>query len=349
MNRKKPQKKKVKKVVKKEVMDDFQPLVSVVLPFYNAPHLQEAIESILDQTYANFELLLIDNGSFDHSAEVAQTYARHAKVRLLNEPEKGVVFAANKGIAQANGDLIARMDADDISNPERLERQVEMFRNKPALSVVSGLVEYLGSPQNEGFLTYVDWLNSVKTTTDIWFNQFVEFPLANPSLMIRKEVFTQYGGYQEGDFPEDYEFFLRLQCAGVEMDKVDEVVLSWRDIPSRLTRTDSRYSQDAFFKVKAKYLALWLSAHNAFHPDIFIWGAGRLSRRRSEYLLNEGVNVVKYIDLKESDRVLHYTSIPAPSEAFVVSYVGNRGVRSKIRNFLDQQGYKEGANYIMAS
>ena len=329
--------------------DDSQPLVSVILPFFNAPFLKEAIESILRQSYSSYELILIDNGSSDQSKEIAKSYAEVEKIRLVSEPQRGVVYAANRGVAEARGTFIARMDADDVSKSNRLEEQVNMLLSDSSLGVVSGLVEYKGSSANEGFIQYVDWLNSILSAKDIYLNQFVEFPLANPTLMFRKSLFEEHGGYKEGDFPEDYEFFLSLQAANVQMSKVNETVIEWRDTETRLTRTDPRYSQDAFFRIKAQYLAKWLSKHNPLHPKVYIWGAGRLSRRRSDYLLEEGIEVAKYVDLKESERTMHYESLPGSAEAFVVSYVGNRGARDEIRSFLNNQGFQEGINYIVAS
>lgn len=121
------------------------------------------------------------------------------------------------------------------------------------------------------------------------------------------------------------------------------------DTPNRLTRTDDRYSHDAFYKVKAKYLAHWLADHNPHHPKVYLWGGGRVSRRRSDYLVAHGIEVVQYIDVKPKANALFYENIPAADEAFIVSYVANRGVRDQIRNFLLGKRYQEGLNFIMAS
>ena len=330
-------------------MGDSHPLVSVILPFYNSPFLKESVESILAQSYSNFELILIDNGSTDSSTKTANSFSQDPRVQIVQETKRGVVHAANKGIEIAKGELIARMDSDDIAHSNRLEKQVEFFNENPKVDVVSSLIDYLGPEDNEGFIHYVKWLNSIRTSDEIYLNQFVEFPLANPSIAFKKEVFERFGVYKEGDFPEDYELFLRLLAGGARMGKVPETVLTWRDSESRLTRTDDKYSQEAFFKIKAKYLAKWLSKYNPFHPDVYLWGAGRLSRRRSDYLIAEGINVVKYIDLKESDQVIHYKDIPDASKTFIVSYVANRGARDEIRTFLNDNGYSEGQNYILAS
>ncbi|MEP0984928.1 glycosyltransferase [Ekhidna sp.] len=326
-----------------------QPLVSVILPFHNAPFLKESVQSILNQSYSNFELILIDNASTDNSSAVAKSFEHISNVQLLREPKKGVVFASNTGMQSAKGSLIARMDADDIANPNRLKWQLEAFEIEPSLGLVSGLVEYMGPKENEGFRHYVNWLNDIQTEDEIRINQFVEFPIANPTIMIRKEVVEQFGMYEEGEFPEDYEFFLRLQSHGVKMKKVNKVILKWRDLETRLTRMDNRYAQDSFFRIKAKYLAQWLEKNNSFHPKVYLWGAGRLSRRRSEYVIEEGVQAVKFIDVKAGNHTIHYSDVPEKDEAFIVSYVGNRGARDEIRDFLNGRGYKEGINYIIAS
>ncbi|MEQ6168909.1 glycosyltransferase family 2 protein [Ekhidna sp. MALMAid0563] len=325
------------------------PLVSVVLPFYNAPFLKEAIESILHQSFQNFELVLVNNASTDESAEVAKSFASHDRVILIHEEQRGVAHAANAGIRASKGQFIARMDADDIAFPERLKQQVEMLEAEDDLGVASGLVEYLGPAENKGFIHYVNWLNTITEADEITLNQFVEFPIANPTTMIRKPLFDSYGMFEDNEFPEDYAFFLRLQSHGVKMKKVDQPVLKWRDTENRLTRTDKRYTQDAFFSAKAVYLSKWLKNHNPFHPQVWVWGAGRVSRRRSDYLKKEGITIAGYIDVKEGEGIRHYDNLPDKEEAFVVSYVFNRGARDEIRSFLIEKGYEEGEHFILAS
>ena len=195
------------------------PLVSVVLPFYNAPFLKEAIDSILQQSYQHFELILVNNGSTDESVELARSY-ENDQISLINEEKRGVVHAANAGIRQARGTFIARMDADDIAYPHRLKHQVEMLLSNEKVDVASGLVEYLGPPENAGFIHYVNWLNEITEPEEIYINQFVEFPIANPTMMIRKSLFDQHGMFSDGDFPEDYEFLsiLLAECFQCKLD-----------------------------------------------------------------------------------------------------------------------------------
>jgi len=325
------------------------PLVSVILPFYKSPNLRRAIESILAQTYPHFELLLINNNSPMDVLQVAEKYLKDSRVVIMHEPRQGVVFAMNRGISYAKGSFIVRMDSDDTSYADRLELQLAAFVDDPALEVVSGLVTYEGPEQHQGFRVYVDWLNTVRSPEEIRLNQFVEFPLVNPSLMVRKSVFETHGLFEDGDFPEDYELFLRLQQSGVKMAKVSTPVLKWMDSNERLTRTDPRYAVDAFFKIKARYLANWLEKNIPHHPHILVWGAGRLSRKRSSYLLQYGIEIEGYIDVKKQKGIIHYQDVANHLPSFIVSYVTNRGARDQIRTFLVSMGLEEGKQFILAS
>ena len=123
------------------------PLISVCMPVYNAKrYLGEAVESILSQTFRDFEFLIIDDGSTDRSLAILQRYAaQDARIRLSSEPNAGYVVRLNEMLHQARGDLIARMDADDVALPERFARQVEFLRSHPEVDVVGGAHENIDS------------------------------------------------------------------------------------------------------------------------------------------------------------------------------------------------------------
>ncbi len=325
--------------------------VSVILPFRNAEStLQAAIQCILNQTFTNLELILVDNASTDDSSKIAGSFA-DPRIRIIHETEIGVVHAANAGLRSAKGKYIARMDADDLSSPDRLQKQVDELDDDPELGVVSGLVEPMTQP-SEGFRNYLDWINGVITPAQIYLNQFVEYPIVNPSIMFRSELVDKFGEYRQGDFPEDYEFFLRLISEGVKMRKVDEAVLQWNDLPSRLTRTSAAYSEEAFNRIKSKYLVKWLKTNNPHHPKVWVWGAGKQARRKSSELRTHGAEIQGYIDVSEKERsgklpVIHFSELGSP-DRFIVSYVSNWGARNEIRSFLSDKGWLDGKDFILA-
>lgn len=337
------------------------PRISVILPAYNAAStLTRAIDSIRTQTWTDWELLVIDDGSTDDTATVlANAVAHDPRIRALARPHSGIVNALNAGLAVARGEFIARMDADDESHPDRFADQVALLEQSPDLGLASCLVEFGGNRNlHAGYALHVDWINSLVNVGEILLNRFVESPLAHPSVMFRKELLEKHGGYCVGDFPEDYELWLRWLDAGVRMEKCPRVLLRWTDPPSRLSRTDPRYSPDAFFRLKAAWIAR--AVHRAAAGRrLWVWGAGRPTRKRAAALENHGVEIAGYIDIDAKKTtpalggrgapVVHASSLPAREDAFILGYVSSRGARYLIRTALVAAGFREGADFLMCA
>lgn len=338
-----------------------KPAVSVILPVRNgADTLDAALDSILNQTDPDFELIAVDDGSTDDTPGIlAVRQARDRRIRIhTHRRSRGIVRALNAGLARASGDLIARMDADDVSHPDRLCLQRQYLAGNSGIGLVGTRVVFGGDRETHaGYAAYVDWTNSVLTTRDISVNRFVESPFAHPSVMFRKALVDRYGAYSEGQFPEDYELWLRWLAAGVRMAKIPGFLLTWNDPPDRLSRTDDRYSFRAFYRCKAEYLAQWLAQENRFHPRILIWGAGRETRKRAEFLTEHGIEIVAYVDIdpRKIGNVVHgrpvlsEEEIPKPGTCFVVSYVASRGAREDIRGRLRRAGHSEKKDFIMGA
>lgn len=337
-----------------------RPRISVVMPVYNAGGtLQAAIESILEQTEERWELIVVDDGSDDGSADIIRRYARRdPRVRPRFEPHRGIVAALNAGLGHARAPYIARMDADDRSAPERLDRQLRYLEAHPGTGLVACRVQHQGDEKaTAGYARYVRWINGLTGPRQISINRFIESPLAHPSVLFRRELVEQYGGYRPGPFPEDYELWLRWLHHGVRMAKVPQTLLQWHDTPGRLSRTGDRYSAEAFYRLKARYLARWLRAGNPHHPRVVTWGAGRTSRRRAALLEEHGIRITHHIDVdphKIGQRihgrpVWSPDDIPASGRHFIVSYVGLHGVNAEIQAHLESRGYRLGRHFIFAA
>ena len=327
------------------------PEVSVILPYFNAElTLQRAISSILEQSFTHFGLLLINNNSTDKSADIARQAAQNdSRIILLDEKIPGVANAMNCGLKNARGRFISRMDADDVAHPEKLQKQYDYLENNPIIDFLGSEVEYVPHiAENKGFRRFVDWANSFHTPEEVALKQFIEIPVVNPTIFFRRQLFEKYGGCHDGNFPEDYEMQLRYLSHGAKMAKLPEKLLEWHDYSTRLTRTDERYSSEAFFQTKAFYFKQWSEQHNPFHPNIWIWGAGRKTRQRSTFLQEHGLNIEGYIDIKKTKPdTLFYKELPQPGQLFIVSMVTNTGAGEKIREFLIQRNYAEGKDFIL--
>ncbi len=334
------------------------PRVSVLLPAFNAlATLPRAVAAIRAQTFAGWELLVVDDGSTDGTAEwLRAEAAREPRLKVISPPHAGIVTALNRGLAEAHGEFIARMDADDESLPERLAEQVAFLDARADVGVVGSLVEFAGNrAASAGYALHVDWLNSVVTPEQIALNRFVESPFAHPSVMFRRALVARHGGYRAGEFPEDYELWLRWLEAGVRMVKVPRVLLRWHDQPDRLSRTDRRYGVEAFYRLKAEYLARWLRANVSTTRQLLVWGAGRATRKRVKLLEAQGVVVTAYVDIDPDkhgrSRAGHLVLAPEqiPPGAFHLGYVGKRGAREWCRNFLEQRNCVEGRDFLFAA
>ena len=333
------------------------PTVSVLMPCYNAAGtLEAALDSLANQTFTNFEVLAVDDGSHDATPAILAAWSqRDPRFRLLQQPHAGIIAALQRGLAACRTPYVARMDTDDLARPERLARQVAYLHAHPHAAVVGCLVQ--GFPPDEvrtGFRLYLDWLNNLTTNAAIRREIFVESPLVHPSVLFRRADVQAVGGYQDHGWAEDYDLWLRLYIAGAQFGKVPEVLLDWREHPQRLTRTDKRYSLENFLRAKAHYLARGpLQDRDA----VIVWGAGMMGRRLSKHLLRHNVPLVAFVDVdpKKIGSLRRNRPIMAPADLpdwwaryehpVVLAAVGARGARRLIRQQLNAFGLQEGRDW----
>ena len=327
--------------------------VSILMPVFNAEStLHECLRSIFSQTLPNFELIAIDDGSTDNSVGVLKSYD-DPRVRVFHNGQKGIVPALNMGLQLCRSDLVARMDADDVMAASRLAKQFELMQAQPSITLCATRARKF--PEQDikaGFVEYMRWQNACLSQQDINDQIYIESPFVHPSVMFRKQRVLDLGAYRDGEFPEDYELWLRLFQAGESMIKLDEVLLDWRESDNRLSRTSSRYSAAAFEKLRAEYLARDPRLQNR---QIVFWGAGRKTRQRSRYLIDNGITPSAWIDIdsKKTGNEYHGAKTHMPDwlrqidhRPFVLNYVRNHGAREKCRQFLDDCNYVMGIDYL---
>lgn len=210
------------------------PRVSVLMAVYNtAAYLAPAIESILHQTYEDFELIVIDDGSTDDSARIAENYAaKDARIRLIRQPNAGVGAATNRGLSASRGEYVAIMDSDDISEPERLACQVEYLDAHPDIAAV-GTQWLMIQPDDQ-----VAGADMQPTSTEaVAMLMYAYFSVHHPTAMIRRAAMSSVGGYREDRacIVPDYDLFMRMQQAGYGFANLPEVLFRWRLNPGGIT------------------------------------------------------------------------------------------------------------------
>lgn len=201
------------------------PLVSVLMPVYNGElYLQEAMESILDQTFREFEFIIINDGSTDYTGEIVQSYA-DPRIRCFeNEQNMGVARSRNRALSLAQSPYIAVMDADDVSLPERLAKQVDFLDAHPEVGVLGSLVQVIDGDGNKSHTLRPPAEHGV-----LRWSLCFGGPIAHPTVMMRREVVERVGGYNSDLVTaEDYDLWRRL--SGVtRLFNLQDVLLYLRD------------------------------------------------------------------------------------------------------------------------
>lgn len=306
------------------------PAVSVLLPVFNAAAtLARAARSILDGTFDDVELLILDDGSTDGSAEVAEEL-NDPRVGVHRFAHRGLVATLNDGVRLARGPRIARMDADDVAMPDRLAAQVEVEAD-----VVGSQVRIVDEAGNlvSSMQRYQQWINEHVDHASIAAMRFVESPLVHPTVLAKRAVFEL--GYRDGDFPEDYDLWLRAIAAGFHVKKVAQPLLDWHESASRLTRTDKRYSPEAFDRCRRMHL---LEGPLRSVKTVDLWGAGQTGKPWLRWLQAQGIAVRYVYDINPRQigerihgvRVLHPDDMPQADGVRLIIAVGAAGARELI-------------------
>lgn len=362
-----------------------KPGVSVILPFFRPGRkLEDAIKSITDQTFPDWELILVNNNACEVSSSIARRWKeRDQRIKIFHETVQSVASAMNRGLRHARADLIARMDADDISLPLRLQKQVDhMSRHRQIGAVASQSIFNTDVVKSKGFSLYVDWQNRLITHEEHFLSRFVESPLAQPTIMFRKKLIDLYGCYNTGDLPEDYELWLRWFEKGVRFYKIPEPLVQWNDHSERLTRTHTNYSPDSFMRIRYEYLARWLRKHIAVEntgtgkkemltnekiredtnpaeeqPEIsrkkiIVCGSSRNITRKAKILSDLGVKIFGFTDVITSNRpdinFIPYSKLTDPKKYFILNLISKRGVGNAIRDHFLGLGFVEGRDLLLA-
>jgi glycosyltransferase involved in cell wall biosynthesis len=330
----------------------------VLLPVRDAaPWLRACLGSVLSQQLAGgFELLALDHGSQDGSAEILRRAALgDSRLRVLGMAQAPSLPALlQEGLKLCRAPYVARMDADDRSLPGRLQGQAELLDGDARLGLVGCGFRMIADkgPLSPGYEAYAAWANGVATASDILRELFVECPLPHPSWMLRREAALAVGGYWDDGLPEDYHLLLRLARAGWGLAKASGILFEWRDHSARHSRHHPRYGRQAFFKLKARFIQAMLCQGR---PCV-VYGAGERARILVRALKEAGAQVAFGICLDSMPAtrmhgapVLKVSQAPAHLPGPLLACVGDAAAKPEIRAWAASRGMVEGSDWWMVS
>lgn len=210
------------------------PLLSVIIPTYNhARFLPQAVKSVFDQTYQNFEIIVVDDGSTDNTRETAQNYSKDCRFRYIYQENRGLAASRNTGLRTVQGEYVAFLDADDVFLPRKLEIQLDWFETHPSCGMVfSGF--YFMNDQGELIRAHEPWLDvPTLEVKDLLFGN----PTSVHAVLVKKQWLDRVGGFDETlRRIEDWDIWLRVVHAGCKVEWVKEIVCGYRLSPGQMTK-----------------------------------------------------------------------------------------------------------------
>lgn len=269
-------------------------LVSIIMPVYNkAEHIRESIQSILAQTYQNFELIVVDDGSTDDSVNMIKE-VRDRRLRLIELKENhGVSYATNIAVDVARGLYILRMDADDLSYPQRLEKQLA-FALKHKADVVGCRFEVFSEDENlpPGLIRYQNYSNSVVTPEDIVSNFTVMPTVTQGTMLVKKEILKQFPYNTKYITAEDYEQLGRILKAKKAVYKLPEVLYRYRYVKNSLSNTYGNKGVIYGIRIKLDFIYDYYKVAEREEKNFFIWGTREFAGYLEEELRKDKYHAV---------------------------------------------------------
>jgi glycosyltransferase involved in cell wall biosynthesis len=258
--------------------------VSIVIPAKNtAKFLPECLESIISQSYSNWEALVVDDGSTDNSVQIVSDFAKKDhRIRLLTNSGTGIIDALKTAYAVANGKLITRMDSDDIMTSDKLLKMSTMLKTYGKGHVALGLVKYFSKEGlKDGYKRYEKWLNRLTKKGGNFNEIYKECVIPSPCWMVYTSDFERCEGFKPNIYPEDYDLAFRFFKYGLKCIPSNEVFHHWRDYAIRTSRTSEHYAENSFLELKLHYFM-----ELSYDPSktLIIWGAGTKGKKMAKLL-----------------------------------------------------------------
>ncbi|MEH6536042.1 MAG: glycosyltransferase family 2 protein [Psychroserpens sp.] len=273
-----------------------KPLISILTPFQNtAQYLPECIESIINQSYPHWELLIVDDHSTDKSHDIVLAFAdKDKRIKLLKNTGTGIIDALRLAFSKSQGNYITRMDSDDIMHSEKLEVMLKDLQTHGKQHIALGLVKYFNANGiGDGYAKYESWLNGLTRKGQNYSEIYKECVIPSPCWMLHRDDFLACGAFTPNRYPEDYDLTFRFYTKNMKCIPSQNLLHYWRDYSTRASRTHEHYAENHFLELKVDYF-LELN-YNPLRP-LTIWGAGKKGKKVAQLLKRKQVPFIWICD-----------------------------------------------------
>ncbi len=329
------------------------PKVSICIPFKDTAHfLPECLDSILNQTYQNWEVIAVNDHSRDTSFEFLSSYAqKDDRIKVFNNEGKGIIPALRTAYSQSIGEFITRMDSDDIMKPNRLEFMVKSLLKSGKGHVAVGQVKYFSDRGiSNGYERYETWLNQLTANGTNYSEIYKECAIPSPCWMVHREDFEACGGFLPDRYPEDYDLTFRFYEKGLKIIPCNEVLHLWRDYDTRTSRTHVHYAQNYFLDIKLHY---FLKLDFDSNRPLVVWGAGFKGKTIAKKLKKQKIYFTWLCDNPNKigkkiygKQLVHFESLKSLSNPQSIVTVANEDAQQEIKGFLSGLGQQPMHDYF---
>ncbi len=314
-----------------------------------ASFLIETIQSIQTQSFQDWELIIVNDHSTDKGPSLAKQEAnKDYRILYFENGENGIIPALTLALEKASGTYISRMDADDIMPPRRLSTMIEAISQAPSKTIVTGLVKYFSEKEiSDGYKKYEKWINEINLNGLQWQNIYRECVIASPNWITRKNELKSLGGFNNLNYPEDYDLVFKWYKNDYQIITIPEVTLLWREHGARTSRNSDHYVQQAFFNMKVREFIL----NELTDRPLVLWGALDKGQLAASILNHLEINYI-WMDMHKNDsfigkqKIGYFKDIEnIKSPQILISVYPEDKDRQRIKSYLGDQDLIEGKNF----
>jgi glycosyltransferase involved in cell wall biosynthesis len=324
------------------------PLVSILIPAKNeSAYLEDCLLSIQNQTYGNWECIVIDDHSEDDTFEIVRSFSQtDPRFKVFINKGKGIIEALQLAYEKSSGEYISRMDADDVMTENRVEVLLDNLLDNGKNFISVGKVHYFSENElGAGFKKYERWLNRLTEKGGNFKEIFKECVIPSPCWMIHRSDFDRCNAFNENRYPEDYDLAFRFYEAGYKVVPCELVLHNWRDYSTRTSRTDSNYFDDTFTELKTHY---FFKSHRKADKELVVVGAGNRGKKLAMHLAERNEPFLwvdhnpKKIGKHIYDILIHsFVELQGFEDKQFIVTISNKEVKEKLYNLFKQSGLKE--------
>jgi len=328
-------------------------LTSILLPVRNAElFLSVCLESILNQTEKDWELIAIDDNSIDESFEILNSFEKKmpGQIHVFKNEGKGIIPALKLAYSKCQGEFITRMDADDLMEKDKLASLKSLLEKNGRGHVATGLVKYFSETQlGDGYKRYEEWLNALSLENKNYEDIYKECVIPSPSWMCHRDDLEKCGAFEIQQYPEDYDLCFRFYKNNLKVVAAQNVIHHWRDYSNRTSRTDPNYANQHYFDLKLPY---FLELDFDKNRPLVIWGAGKKGKHLAKKLVEQKIdfywvsnNEKKNGKMIYDQLVQHFEKVNELENPQVIVSVASPEGQVEILTFFQKKKMKKGEDY----